>query len=1464
MQFSLMFFGSKAETPGDRYGLVQHCARYADENGLSAVWVPERHFSRLGGLFANPSVVLASLATITKHVSLRTGSIVLPLHEPMHVVETFSAVDNLSKGRVGLGFAAGWNPDDFAFVRDRYADRADRLFQSFHAVQQLWSTGSAAIVNGLGNPATVTLYPPPVQSMPPMWIAAGRSPATFQRTGAVGANLLTHMLDVDIDQLGERVALYRRARRESGLYSGEGHVTVMLHTYMAGSDTAACEEAKSPYCEFIKSNIALFGKLADSRDSASADAARKNVSDNIDELAGVLFDRFHASRSLIGSFDRCAAFIRKLKAIGVDEIACLLDFGPSDLRVKESLGYIRELHDLFSKDGNDGASPSLRGISDGNEGARTEFSSQSTADGIETKKEDCAGENGGAADGDLQQGAGIYFQMEWLPVALRLPSPSNERWNDVAVLFAGDAPLAEALAEEVRQRGGEVYIIEFGAEFQQMNSRFVIEGERDDHYGWVLDIIVDQHQGQNICVVDLVSLSVRSTASRQREATASGIDLCYDIAAQIAKASAERSAAQNLRLLMFTANAACIPEYDGPINIYNALTLCVGRVLEYECQSLETRVIDLEEDAIGPTFAKRLALYVMEEAASAAKAPKQLAIRGEHIFAQVLVEQRRSSRPEPGVGVICVPEASYLISGGLGALGLLFASWLVGKGAKTLILCHRRDFPSKAAWTGEVRLQSSHAATIRRLQKLEADGATVHIVRMDVVDLGQVTAGIEELYGRGVPKIAGVLHAAGVAPDFGRFESQDPARAKEVMAPKIMGALNLHHALAGAPLDFFVLFSSWAGLLGAVGQNLLPYSAANGFLDALSHHRRQSGLASLSVSWGDWAATGMRAAAEARGEANLLPLDWAITPSRGMNALEDLLGSSEPAVSVTPVDWNDFAALFPQGRKSGLLRRVAKQSSRDVRSLPAGPRAAPTEAAEIEAWLLRLLAEKRNDIVALDMNKALAALGFDSLGILDIRAQVKTAFGFSLPLSLLMNPDTTVGHIAKKLAEEGRGATALEGKESTSNTSAPSTQTLQLSFSQERMWILNQMNPDDAAYNMFGAFRLKGRLDVDALRAAVRALIVRHEALRTAFESTNGVPYQRIDPASQIDIDLIDCRHLMPEEIDDLVNSRISQHFDLSTPPLMRLRVFERGDEDRYLTLEVHHIIVDGWSIGILLSEIEALYAHQAFEETLSLPSVEARYSEFVATQRAPEFMGKIEGDLDFWKRELDGAAELPIPADYHLGSRRGIGLHRVRLCIDDDECLALSKIARSNGVSGYTLLFGLFALMLHEFCDTDDIVVGLPEASREDTRFRNTLGLFANTIPIRLRVEERPELNSFLKHVHEKVINGMEHARAPFEQIVSITGARRRADRNPLYRVLFAPQVVSNDNLQLRGLTVTPLDVAPKHSVVDITASVTLKDGRLSGYIEFDGRLFAPETAECMTARFHELASRVARSGHL
>ncbi|WP_428268383.1 MupA/Atu3671 family FMN-dependent luciferase-like monooxygenase [Haliangium sp.] len=368
--FSLMYFASdegENESSADKYRLLLEGAKFGDANGFEAVWTPERHFHAFGGLYPNPSVAAAALAAITTRIGLRAASVVMPLHHPIRVAEEWSLVDNLSHGRVGISFAAGWQPNDFIIYRpERFENRKQVMIEDIETVRRLWRGETYKAISPLGKEIEVRTLPRPVQKELPFWVTAAGNPETFRAAGEMGANVLTHLLGQSVDEVAEKIKIYRDAWAKAG-HPGESQVTIMLHTFVGPDADEVKETVREPMKAYLRSSVQLIKAAAWTFPTfkQKADATGKTPAQVFEEedlspedLEAVLdhaFGRYYETSGLFGTPASCLDMVDRLKGIGVDDIGCLLDYGVPSSKVMAHLKYLGELKALATQDS--GATP---------------------------------------------------------------------------------------------------------------------------------------------------------------------------------------------------------------------------------------------------------------------------------------------------------------------------------------------------------------------------------------------------------------------------------------------------------------------------------------------------------------------------------------------------------------------------------------------------------------------------------------------------------------------------------------------------------------------------------------------------------------------------------------------------------------------------------------------------------------------------------------------------------------------------------------------------------------------------------------------------------------------------------------------------------------------------------------------------------------------------------------------------
>jgi natural product biosynthesis luciferase-like monooxygenase protein len=350
IDFSLFYFAADAgDDGGSRYRLLLEGAKYADTHAFSAVWTPERHFHAFGGLYPNPAVTSAAIAAITTRVAIRAGSVVLPLHDPIRVAEEWSVVDNLSGGRVGFSFASGWHVNDFVLKPDNYRDRKNVMLAAIETVRRLWKGEAVAARNGNGDPIEIRIFPSPVQADPAIWITSAGNIDSFRVAGELGANLLTNLLGQKLEEVALKIAAYRDARRQAG-HAGNGIVSLMLHTFVGDDLDAVRETVRRPFIDYLRTSTELVKQARWEFPAFATPGKRQGPVDNSDlspaEIGAMLdhaFERYFQTSGLFGTPDICAQMVDRLKEAGVDEIACLIDFGVTADQVLASLDHLNEV-----------------------------------------------------------------------------------------------------------------------------------------------------------------------------------------------------------------------------------------------------------------------------------------------------------------------------------------------------------------------------------------------------------------------------------------------------------------------------------------------------------------------------------------------------------------------------------------------------------------------------------------------------------------------------------------------------------------------------------------------------------------------------------------------------------------------------------------------------------------------------------------------------------------------------------------------------------------------------------------------------------------------------------------------------------------------------------------------------------------------------------------------------------------
>ena len=456
------------------------------------------------------------------------------------------------------------------------------------------------------------------------------------------------------------------------------------------------------------------------------------------------------------------------------------------------------------------------------------------------------------------------------------------------------------------------------------------------------------------------------------------------------------------------------------------------------------------------------------------------------------------------------------------------------------------------------------------------------------------------------------------------------------------------------------------------------------------------------------------------------------------------------------------------------------------------------------------------------------ALGGHSLLATQVMARVRQMLNVELPLRTLFEAPT-LAEFARRIAD---GRESAAGPQSPAIPKLAKRDRLPLSFAQQRLWFLDQLEPGNPIYNIPQMFRIRGPLNYSWLERALNSIVARHESLRTSFQTQDGEPVEVIAPRLELPLPLLDLS-AAPErdrEVERLAAEEAGQPFDLSRGPLLRARLLRLNGEEHVLLLTMHHIVSDRWSLGLLSQELAAHYAALAVGKPVPLPELRIQYPDFAAWQREWLAGEILEKQLEYWKGQLAGApGVLELPADYtraavmsHRGATQSVILPRDLL----DKAIRLSQ---AEGVTLYMTLLAAFQALLARYSGQEDIVVGSPIAYRNFADIEPLIGFFVNTLALRGDLSGDPSFHELLARVRETCLQAYAHQDIPFEKLVEELEPERSLAHSPIFQVMFALQNAPMGPLELPGLEVERVPLYTATSMFDMSwFAIELPEGLL------------------------------------
>ena len=898
----------------------------------------------------------------------------------------------------------------------------------------------------------------------------------------------------------------------------------------------------------------------------------------------------------------------------------------------------------------------------------------------------------------------------------------------------------------------------------------------------------------------------------------------YNLFYLIRALAAERLT-QSTELIVVTDYANEVTGSEDSLHPHNAMLFALANVAGQEYPGLKVRCIDMDRHTPADTIAHE----IMQGAN-----PARISFRSGKRYIEGLKEMH--IRKEVDDKVRTKEQGVYIITGGMGGIGLAVGKRLASRGRVNLALVSRTGLPERAEWdriaaAGDKKY-SNKIATVREMENM---GATVEICIADVAKEEELKYVLDELrrkYGR----INGIIHCAGIAGEGLMLRKSEDAF-KRVLAPKVQGTWILDKLTAGDEPDFFILFSSVSAFLGGMGQG--DYAAANSFMDLYAAFRTHQGRRMTSINWPAWKETGMAVDYGMNGE------DGIISPignEEALNAFEKVINCQPSRVLVCR--FKGSGEPLYKDKVQTLASRSPDTNTDAVRN--AGSKEVCILGKEDGHYTdtERLVATVWGEILGrpeVDIYDSFYDLGGDSIQAIKIANILGRILAIHIDMNVLFE-NLTVCDLAAYLA----GLASAPGPEDKKDTSVTDT-ICGLSHAQERIWFLQKLYPGLVAYNLPTISLIKEKVDPVILDQALKVVWDRHDALRMLFFEEDGLPGQIVMKHSNIALEYVDISTMQDKRslLNELIHKDNGTVFDLSKST-STVKLYKLDEEEYCLYINIHHIIIDGMSMGIVLNEIISAYYAYLNGKEADLPPAGTSYADYIRKQKE-----WLQSDIcrrmkAYWLDELAGPLPvLNLPTDFMRSKVQEYRGSFVKTVIGHEQAIKLKNLAKGMNLTLHMLFLSAYFLFLHKITDDSDIIVGIPASGRDDKELENTVGILINNLCIRVGFDEISTYRELTDHVKDKSLKAYKNSRVPFDLLVRELNPERDTSRSPIFSTMF--QFFENIPQENEGISLYDLSLLCKES----------EDG-IDIRFEFNTDIYRRETIEYYLTYFENMLMHV------
>nr|BFF38249.1 hypothetical protein BACY1_00540 [Tenacibaculum mesophilum] len=867
------------------------------------------------------------------------------------------------------------------------------------------------------------------------------------------------------------------------------------------------------------------------------------------------------------------------------------------------------------------------------------------------------------------------------------------------------------------------------------------------------------------------------------------------------------------------------------INPLQATLLSPVKVLPSEMSNLSSRLIDFP-NINGEDELNKYAQLIKNEIFHTSSVP----IVAYRYFDRWTETYQKCTESEAIQSNITIEEKkTYLVTGAFGGMGLNISRDIVLGQNANVVMVYRSFFPKEEDWDAclnDPKTAEKIKNAIPVLKEMKASGNQVHLIQADISNENEVRELITKLK-KSTIEVDGLIWAAGEVDYGGIVLKRDKKEITNYLGSKVHGLLNFQEHMDFGTLDFISLFSSMGNVFYQMKFGQLSYNAANEFVDYYAQFLEDKyQVPTFAINWCDWLNVGMtykikkeQNHSKNTAEINTLIKD-AIYPEQGISIFHHCLNNRANRWAVhhnslpEALIWHDEYLKSTIEEMLPISEDTSSKLSKNV----------------IEEGALNIFTDffGKEDI---QLEDDFFELGGDSLKAINLTSRLNKEFGTSLSLKDVYQY-STIHELIERISGQ-------EKKEHITISKAPSQEYYPLTSQQKRMYFLQSLDSESIAYNEPKLYKFKESPDYDRLESALHSVIKKHKTLRTSFVENDGEIKQQINDTFETNVTII-----KTSDLNEAIESFIKP-FDLSQGPIFRMAIIELHDAN-YLITDSHHIVTDGPSNGIILKDLGDYYNQNQVEES-SLD-----YIDYAVWKQSNEQQIANESYRDFWMEHIDADYDrIELPIDYKRSLDQNQDGDIVVLEVPKEGLDKMNQIKDLGETTMFTVLFGVFNVLLNRLSGSEDIIVGVPSSNRNQIELESIVGMFVNTLPIRSFSKGEMTFVEFISEIKQKVLDCFENQDYPFEEIVKSIGIERSGSRTPLFDTMFVFEAIANNEENDFFLEAASYSTKIQ-ARCDLTLSVVEHPNKLVFNFVYAKDLWNESTVELFASYFNKIIHEV------